>query len=65
MRGLIPAAARFALALTFTPVRAAGGGGGGGDGGGDERVVSDADYLAAMVAVKASDWTQVIKRMSA
>ncbi|MGZ5268688.1 MAG: tetratricopeptide repeat protein, partial [Caldimonas sp.] len=32
---------------------------------GNERVVNDADYKAAMAAVKASDWSQVIKRMSA
>jgi tetratricopeptide (TPR) repeat protein len=68
MRKLLSIAATFGLALIVSTAHAAGGGGGGsggGGGGGDERVVNDADYKAAMVAVKASDWSQVIVRMNA
>ena len=66
MRSLILIAASFCLALSFSAAHAAGGGGGGGGGGGDNaRIVNDADYNAAMVAVKASYWSQVIKRMNA
>ena len=66
MRHLLLIAACISLALSSSIAHAAGGGGGGGGGGGDnERVVNDADYKAAMVAVKASDWNQVITRMNA
>jgi tetratricopeptide (TPR) repeat protein len=63
MRSLVAIVASFGLALTLSTAHAAGGGGGGGND--NERVVNDADYKAAMVAVKASDWSQVIARMNA
>ena len=59
MRSLFLIAACLGLAIATGDARAAGGGGGGGGGGdaGEEqaRVVNDADYNAAMKAVKASD----------
>jgi len=64
MRSLLPIVLFLCLAMALPTARAAGGGGGGG-GGGDERVVDDVDYKAAMAAVKASDWNQVIVRMQA
>lgn len=64
-RSLIFIAACFSLALSLSAARAAGGGGGGGGGGDNERAGNDADYKAAMAAVKASDWSQVIERMNA
>jgi tetratricopeptide (TPR) repeat protein len=69
MRSVILIATCIGFAVSLSVAHAAGGGGGGsggGSGGGDnERVVNDADYKAAMVAVKASDWRQVIARMNA
>ena len=68
MRSLFLIAACLGLSIATGDARAAGGGGGGGGGdGGDEpaRVVNDADYNAAMKAVKASDWSQVVVRMNA
>lgn len=60
------AAICLGLLLVCSGAGAAGGGGGGGGGGGDDgdRRVQDADYKAAMVAVKANDWSTVITRMS-
>lgn len=53
-------AATLALAVA-APTWAAGGGGGGGR---DKEVSNpDADYQAAMAAVKAEDWKQVVARM--
>jgi len=68
MRSLFLIAACLGLSIATGAARAAGGGGGGGGGdGGEERtqVVNDADYTAAMKAVKAGDWSQVVVRMNA
>ncbi|MEO8924302.1 MAG: tetratricopeptide repeat protein [Caldimonas sp.] len=69
MRILSLIVAGISLVLSISTAHAAGGGGGssggGGGGGDDERIVNDADYRAAMIAVKASDWSQVIVRMNA
>ena len=66
MRSLFLIAACVGLSIATGDARAAGGGGGGGDDGEDQaRVVKDADYNAAMKAVKARDWSQVVVRMNA
>ena len=58
--------AALSMCMTGTPALSAGGGGGGGGGGGaaKEVRVADPDFQAAMAAVKASDWKQVVARMS-
>ena len=65
MRSLLSIVTFIILALTLSTAHAAGGGDGGGGGGESERVSNDADFKAAMIAVKASDWSQVIARMNA
>jgi len=70
MRSLFLIAACLGLSIATGDARADGGGGGGGGGGGDRgeekaQLVNDVDYTAAMKAVKAGEWSQVIVRMNA
>ena len=55
----------LAMAASTSQAAGGGGGGGGGSGGDGEPVVNDVDYKAAMTAVKAGQWQQVIAPMSA
>ena len=66
-RSLIALISSMALALPLAALSAGGGGGGGGGGpgGASEMTVQDADYRAAMAAVKKQDWQQVVARMNA
>jgi tetratricopeptide (TPR) repeat protein len=67
MRNVLLFLAYLSLVIAATTARAAGGGGAGGGGGGgdDERVANDVDFKAAMTAVRAAQWQQVIAPMSA
>lgn len=60
-RTLTTLAASLALAVALPAW--ADGGGGSGSGGDNEMATRDADYLAAMAAVKRQDWQQVVARM--
>ncbi|HEX3142215.1 MAG TPA: tetratricopeptide repeat protein [Rhizobacter sp.] len=70
MQGLLLTLATTLALIIATPVWSAGGGGGssgGGSEGSSARASAafnpDPDYQAAMAAVKAEDWTQVVARM--
>jgi len=68
MQRLLTILAAIMALVVAAPAWAAGGGGGGSGGsGGREPQASnqDPDYLAAMAAVKAKDWPQVVARMGA
>lgn len=65
---LIALISSIALAVPLPALAAGGGGGGGGGAGGadvGEIAIQDADYLAAMAAVRQQDWQQVVARMGA